>query len=164
MIVKGVHAIVWLPHYRLITHWGRVTHICVGKLTTIGANNGLSPDRRQAIIWTNAGVLLIGPLGKNFHEILIEIHRFSFKNMHLKMSSAKRRLFRLGLNVLTMKGSDAISLYRTPLKLNQAWTMFNIIGMFCTCQFKQLHISYKRYNALLQYSGAKLVWNFRKLR
>ena len=44
-----------------LTHWGRVTHICVGKLTIIGSGNGLSPGRRQAIIWTNAGILLIEP-------------------------------------------------------------------------------------------------------
>ena len=46
---------------KLCTHIprGRVTHICVGKLTTIGSENGLSPGRRQAIIWTNAGKLLI---------------------------------------------------------------------------------------------------------
>ena len=42
-----------------LTHWGRVTHICVSKLTIIGSDNGLSPGRRQAIIWTNAGILLI---------------------------------------------------------------------------------------------------------
>ena len=48
-----------------LTHWGRVTHICVGKLAMIGSDNGLSPARRQAIIWTNAGILLIGPLGTN---------------------------------------------------------------------------------------------------
>ena len=76
-------------------------HICVGKLTIIGSDNGLSPGRRQAIIWTNAGMLLIGPLGTNFNEILIEIHTFSFKKMHLKMASAKWRPFCLGLNVLT---------------------------------------------------------------
>ena len=83
-----------------LTHWGRVTHICVSKLTIIGSDNGLSPDRRQAIIWTNAGLLLIGPLGTNFNEILIEILTFSFKKMRLKMSSAKRRPFCPGLNVL----------------------------------------------------------------
>ena len=44
----------------ILTHWGRVTHICVGELTIIGSDNGLSPERRQAIIWTNAGILLIG--------------------------------------------------------------------------------------------------------
>ena len=52
-----------------ITRWDRVTHICVRKLTTIGSDNGLSPARRQANIWTNAGILLIGPLGTNFSEI-----------------------------------------------------------------------------------------------
>ena len=83
-----------------LTHWGRVTHICVSKLSIIGSDNGLSPDRRQAIIWTNAGILLIGPLGTNFSEISIEILTFSFKKIRLKVSSAKRRPFCLGLNVL----------------------------------------------------------------
>ena len=77
-----------------------MTHICVSKLTTIGSDNGLSPDRRQAIIWTNAGILLIGPLGTNFSENLIWIQTFSFKKMPLKMSSAKWRPFCLGLNEL----------------------------------------------------------------
>ena len=40
--------------------------ICVGKLTIIGSDNGLLPGRRQAIIWTNDGILLIPPLGTNF--------------------------------------------------------------------------------------------------
>ena len=83
-----------------LTHWGRVTHICVSRLTIIGSDNGLSPDRRQAIIWTNVGLLLIGPLGTNFSEIVIEILTFSFKKMRLKVSSAKRRPFCLGRNVL----------------------------------------------------------------
>ena len=86
--------------YYKLTHWGRVTHICVGKLTIIGSDNGLSPGRRQAIIWTNAGILLIGPLGTNFSEIWIAIETFSFKKMHLKIPSAKWRPFCLGLNVL----------------------------------------------------------------
>ena len=76
-----------------LTHWGRVTHICVGNLTTIGSDNGLSPGRRQAIIWTNARILLIEPLGTNFSEIVIEILIFSFKKMRLKVSSAKWRPF-----------------------------------------------------------------------
>ena len=94
----------------VLTHWGRVTHICVSKLTIIGSDNSLSPDRRQAIIWTNAGILLIGPLGTNFTEISIEILTFSFKKMRLKLSSAKRRPFCLGLNVskLTPIGTSAV--------------------------------------------------------
>ena len=85
-----------------LTHWGRVTHICVSKLTINGLHNGLSPGRRQAIIWTNSGILLIGPSGTNFSEILIGIQTFSFKKMHLKMSFAKWRPFCLGLNVLML--------------------------------------------------------------
>ena len=83
-----------------LTHWGRVTHICVSKLIIIASDNGLSPGRRQAIIWTSAGILLIGPLGTNFSEILIAIITFSFKKMRLKVLSAKWRPCCLGLNVL----------------------------------------------------------------
>ena len=84
-----------------LAHWGRTTHRCVGKLTIIGSDNGLSPGRRQAIIWINDGIMLIGSLGTNFSEILIGNQTFSFKKMHLKMSSAKWRPFYLGLNVLS---------------------------------------------------------------
>ena len=83
-----------------LTHWGRVTHICALNLTVIGSDNGLSPGRRQAIIWTNAGILFIGPLGTNFSEVLIGIQTFSLKKMHLKVVSAKWRPFCLGLIVL----------------------------------------------------------------
>ena len=88
----------WYRYY--LTHWGRVTHICVSKLTIIVSDNGLSPGRRQAIIWTNAVIMLIGPLRTNFSEILIEIFTFSFRKMHLKMSCGKWRPSCLGLNVL----------------------------------------------------------------
>ena len=103
-----------------LTHWGRVTHICVGNLTIIGPDNGLSPGRRQAIIWTNAGILLIGPWWINFSEILIGIHTFSFKKINLKMSSAKWRPFCLGLNVLThcsLGDAAAISDVQIPTQL-----------------------------------------------
>ena len=112
----------WAVASRALTHWGRVTHICVGKLTNIGSDNGLSPDRRQAIIWTNAGFLLIGPLGTNFSEILIEILTFSFKKMRLKVSSAKRRPFCLGLNVLKKRcsfGQSARSIESICLHVGQ---------------------------------------------
>ena len=58
-----------------------MTHICIGNLIDIGSDNGLSPGRRQAIIWTNAGILFIGPLGINFSEILIKIQTFSLKKV-----------------------------------------------------------------------------------
>ena len=83
-----------------------MTHIYVGKQTIIGTDNGLSPGRRQAIIWTNAGILLIGPLGTNFSEISIKIQTFSLTKMRLKVSSAKWRPFCLGLNVLSAINID----------------------------------------------------------
>ena len=61
----------------------------------------------------NAGILLIWTLGTNFSENLSKIYTFSFKKMHLKMSSAKWREFCLGLNVLKfflMKDKDRYTL------------------------------------------------------
>ena len=61
-----------------------MTHTCVNKLTSIRSDNGLLPGQHQAIISTNAGLLLIGPLGTNISETLSKIHIFSFKKMRLK--------------------------------------------------------------------------------
>ena len=107
-------------HPSCLTHCGRVTHICVGKLNTIGSDNGLSPGRRQAIIWTIAGILLIGTLGTNLSEILIGnsnifIPENAFENVVCRMESIC-----LGLNVLThvhssKKESTVDSRYLAPV-------------------------------------------------
>ena len=91
-------------------------------LIIIGSDNGLSQSQRQAIIWTNAGILLIRPSGTNFSEILIEIDVFPFKKMHLKMSSAKCRPFRLGLDVFnTFRYPDERNVLNLPqLFFNQS--------------------------------------------
>ena len=86
----------------VLTHWSPVIHICINKFTITGSYNGLSPGRRQAIIWISVGILLIGPLGTNFSEILIKIYKFSLKKMHLKMWSGKWWPHCFGLNVLTI--------------------------------------------------------------
>ena len=87
-----------LPHSMAVvpTHAGRpynssphLRHIWSVNWASIGSGYGLSPVRRQAITWTSAGLFWTEPLGANFSEIWIEILTFSFKNMHLKMSSAK---------------------------------------------------------------------------
>ena len=90
-----------------------MTHKCVSKLTIIGSDNGLTPHRCKAIIRTNAGILLTGPLGTNFSEILIKIHIFQFKAIHLKMSSAKCR----PLCVKTPQEGDPGCFF----KLNSLW-------------------------------------------
>ena len=84
-----------------LAHWGRVTHICVSKLTII------------------AGILLIRPLGTNVNEMLIEILKFSFMKMRLKVSSAKWRPFRLGLNVVKTYWSFSIKTFK-----NQSYTQY----------------------------------------
>ena len=61
-----------------------MTLICASKL-----DKGVSPVRRHAIIWTNAGPLLTEPLGAYFSEIWIEIQQLAYKKMNVKMSSEK---------------------------------------------------------------------------
>ena len=57
-LLSGNHetTLTEVPFWHL-TYWGRVTIICASKLTIIGSDNWLSPGPRQAIIWTNAGIL-----------------------------------------------------------------------------------------------------------
>ena len=90
-----------LPEAALLTHWGRVTHICVDKLSLVQIMACLLDGAKPLSERTNAGILLIGPLGINFSEIVIEIYIFSFKKMHLKMSYGKWRPFCLSHNELT---------------------------------------------------------------
>ena len=115
-----------------------MTHICVGKLTIIGSDNGLSPGWRQAIIWTNAGILLIEPLGTYSSEILIGIQIFSFKKMRLKMSSAQWRPFCLRLNVFIPFGAEFIS----AEKWVSEWVIkFNGLSRTADSEVHIVHIS-----------------------
>ena len=126
-----------------LTHWGRVTHICVGKLTIFGSDNGLSPGRRQAIIWTNAGVLLIGPLETNFSEISIAFEAFSFKKMHLKISSAKWRPFCPGLIVLSPSAYMIIG-YNLRIGLNLIATEHRLCTVQCNTILHTPHLDKSR--------------------
>ena len=76
---------------RNLTHSGRVMHICVSKLTIIASENGVSPGRHQAIIWTNAEILLIGHLVKTIKWNLKHNLYIFMQEMHFKMSSGKWR-------------------------------------------------------------------------
>ena len=165
---KLCQTVSWIIWNGLLNHWGRVTHICVSKLTIIGSDNGLSPDRCQAIIWTSAGLLLIGPLGKNFSEILIKILTFSLKKMRLKVSSAQRRPFCLGLNVLNfcvISSSCSIIIFRTYCTLecnHHIWLLFvktfwmvhisGYVGVTCVCIFSLVPLYTNRTGA----SSAKI--------
>ena len=62
----------------------RVTHICDSKLTSTGSVSGLSTGWFEAIIWTDAGLLWIGPLWTNFSDILIIFFLFLFVLKHTR--------------------------------------------------------------------------------
>ena len=117
----------------LLTHWGRVTHICVSKLAIIGADNGLSPGRRQAIISTNDGILLIRTSRTHFSEIVSKIHTFSFKKMYFKMSSGKWRPSCLGLNVLIVQRATFYSFMVVFSVTKEAQHHRQAVGKDCTC-------------------------------
>ena len=101
---------VWCYCPHTLTHWGRVTHICVGKLTIIGSDNGLAPGWCQAIIWTSVRILLIGHLGlvkksqwNSDQNSNIFIQQNVFENVLSKMAAilsrpqcAKGRLQKMG--------------------------------------------------------------------
>ena len=70
-----------------ILHWGRVTHMCVNDLTIICSDNGLSPDRCQVIIRTNAGILLIRNLEQTSLKSWVKLIYF-----HSRKSISKCRL------------------------------------------------------------------------
>ena len=89
---------------------GRVLHICVGKLTNIGSDNGLLAGWYQGIIWTSAGILINGPWGTNFNDIFIKIEWFSLTKLHLKMPSAKWQPICLSLNMLMVLFVNYLSL------------------------------------------------------
>ena len=78
-------------HYAKQMQINQLTHLPLVAHTYM--RQWIAPIRGQAGIWTNAGLLSIGPLGTNFSEILIKIQNFSFMKMHLKISSVKWRPF-----------------------------------------------------------------------
>ena len=67
-----LHFNIWKHFASLIclgsTHWGRVTFICVGNLTIIDSNIGLSSGRHQAIIWAIAKILVFRTKGTIFFK------------------------------------------------------------------------------------------------
>ena len=99
-----------------LTHWGRVTHICISKLTTIVSDNGLALGRCQANIQTNVRILLIGHLGTNFRKFESNSY-ISFKKMYFKMSYVEWRPFCLGLNVLIINFTTS----RAKMANNISW-------------------------------------------
>ena len=125
---------VWKYFMQLIeAEW----RICIGKITIIGSDNSLAPGRRQAMIWTNAGILLIGPLGTSFGDILIKTQTFSMKKIRLKMSSTKCSPFLHSLNVLNLQAINATMNTNPPTHKCPIRSLRCLIHVTVTSQWAQ---------------------------
>ena len=96
--VKAVDCLCQPPRYSLSKRYifGWLTYAKQHKYmslnqTTIGSDNGLSPVRCQAILWTHADSLSLSnePLATNLSEISMKMNMFAFKKMYFKMPCAK---------------------------------------------------------------------------
>ena len=136
-----------------------MTHICVSELSIIGSDNGLSPGRRQAIIWTNGGILLIRTSGTNFSEILSQVHTFSLKQMPLNMLSGKWPPFCLGLNVFLATARSKI--WRSTIFSFKDITIDGIaLFWILFCWVYDVYTSMTRSFNSLSISYEIAVWNF----
>ena len=83
---RMISKLTWIQTPLILCGW--VTHICASKLTIISSDNGLSPGWRQAIIWTNARISLIGPMRTNLSETPIEIlQEIALENVVRKLAA-----------------------------------------------------------------------------
>ena len=122
-------------HNIVLTHSGRVMHICISKLTIIGSDNCLLPGQHQAIIWTCVGIVLIGPLGTNFNAIwTVKIHTFSIKKKHLNVLSGKWQPFCLSFNMLIHGGLNKITVILQTFIMSAKWWLF--------CSFFEMQFPY----------------------
>ena len=119
-----------------LTHWGRVMDICVGNLTIIGSDFGLSPCRRQAIIWTNAGILLIGPSGTN-RKSYIFIQENAFENVVWKIAAILPRPQCVKTTGLCWRTIGIKPSHISHISSGKYPTMHHFLTKMCAC----VHIS-----------------------
>ena len=98
--------------------------MCVGNLTIIGSDNGLSPGRRQAIIWTNAGISLIGPLGKKIQWIFYRNSNILIQENAFKCVVCELAAILSGLQCVK---HDIIDLYGNHHRRTFGYNRFDII-------------------------------------
>ena len=131
----------------MLTHWGQLTHICVRKLTIIGTDNGLSPGRRQAIIWNNAAILLIGTLSNTLQwnrcrYLYIFIQENTFEIFVWKMAAILSRP--QCVNVWShVRSPDTIIVEHTSWCLSFGhhiqWFNFNLKQIYCPTKYRIQH-------------------------
>ena len=98
-----------------------MTHLCGFNPNTIGSDNGLAASGRQVIIWTNVGILLIGHLGTNFSEILIEIGTFFIHYNNVIMSAMASQIISLTIIYSTVYSGADQRKHQSSVSLAFVW-------------------------------------------
>ena len=121
-----------------------MTHLCVGNLTIVGSDNGLSPGRRKAIIWTNAGILSIAPYkqGNFCRNRHIFILKNAFQNVIWEMTAILSRPQCVKTSFLICVNICSLAVFKvwvgTSCKFSE-WFITKIIYMyyidFCTTMY-----------------------------
>ena len=113
---------------------------------SIGSDNVLSPDRRQAIMRTNAGILLIGPSGTRFSEIQIKIQKFSFMKVHFKMSY-RYKFVRRRQKTMSYQYRKSHCGDKTVVRSSYLHNGISYTGMMTSSYWIRTHVSDHRANA-----------------
>ena len=135
---------------------GRVKHKCVDNVTIIGSDNGLLLGRRQAIIWANAWIVLIGHLWTNFSGIFnrnpyIFIQENAFEKIVCQMTAIS-----LGLTVLTDSNIEAWWHICSPMNSIITWSDDSLPGANPLCETVQSNFSW--------ITKSTLEWNLYQIR
>ena len=105
-----------------------MTQICVGKLTIIGSDNGLSPGRRQAIIWTKcwniANLTLMNKFQWYFYQnSIIFIPENELENVVCEMASILSRPQCVN-NSVAVRYKKSISIIETVISIDYRYIDF----------------------------------------
>ena len=130
-----LHQLQWS---NLLTHWGRVTHLCVSDLTIIGSDHGLSPSRSQSIIRTNANIVnraLGSKLQWHFNRNSnIFIHENAFESVVCEKASILSRP-----QCVTKIRANPQTAQQNPNCMQSSWD----------CSKHMICIVYQQYNAII---------------
>ena len=90
----NTYSVIQKPPWYALTHSSRVMHICVGDLTIIGSDNGLSPGWHQDLnqYWNIVNWTLMNKLQRNFYQNYdIFIQEQAFESVICEMAAILSR-------------------------------------------------------------------------
>ena len=145
-----------------LTHWGRVTHICVSKLTTIGSDNNLNQ------YWNIVNSNLRNKLQFNFKGCLyIFIQENAFENVVWKMLTILSRpqcvkswmlwksIYQAGLVDIT--GADRSGNGERPQTTENQWFVYKEMNLNSLSNYLK-HITVPNTDYLIHWDSMLSVW------